>query len=62
MTRCQDKRQRRQDDGVQAAYDGQQVGPPQATLPQLVASRCGTARALHVTGVPTGRIGHYTDH
>ena len=62
VTCCQDKRQRRQDDGVQATYDGQQVCPPQAALSQFVASRRGTTRAPDVTGVPAGRIGHYTNH
>ena len=62
VTRCQDKRQGRQDDGVQATYDGQQVCPPQTALSQLVASRRRTTRAPDVTGVPASRIGHYTNH
>jgi len=62
VTRCQDKRQRCQDDGVQATYDGQQVCPPQTALSQFVASRRGTTRAPDVTGVPASRIGHYTNH
>lgn len=62
VARCQDKGQRRQDDGVQATYDGQQVCPPQAALSQFVASRRGTTRAPDVTGVPASRICHYTNH
>ena len=62
VTRCENKRQRRQNDGVQATYDGQQVCPPQAALPQFVASRRGATRAPDVTGVPASRIGHYTNH
>lgn len=58
----QDESECRQDDGVQAADDGQQVGPPQAALPQLVAARRGATGAPDLSGVPAGGIRHNTHH
>lgn len=62
LTVAESEGQKCQDEGVQDADDGQDVGPAHRAVPQAVLIRHLAAHPLHLRRVPAVRVDHAAHH